>query len=578
MGAFHWLRRSVPTDRSDGSGSPFSLDPESPKGWPAPAIESQASHRLTDVIVGTKGADSLVGTDGDDTLRGRGGDDSLDGGLGSDLIYGNAGGDFLDGGAGADTLLGGFGNDTYRVDDAADRTVDKADGGVDTVVSTVDWVLDARIENLVLDGDVNALLHGTGTSQDNVLSASFGRVSLEGLEGNDTIVGAFHVSPGIADTLLGGAGNDSIQGGDGSVHADLLYGGLGNDTLRSHGGELHGEDGDDLLIGGPVHGPKNVGDSLDGGAGQDTLQGGSYCDGGDGNDLIDTGQGLLVVGGLGDDTISGAGGGSNGYQVEAGEGNDVIAVAGNTGLKLSCGDGQDTADVTNASYIAVDAGLGDDVVKASAGSQATLSGGEGNDALTVSAANAATVFGGLGNDTLTARGGSHVDLRGGDGLDSLMAVDAGIAVLEGGAGSDTFVLAAREAGGRNDVELPDFTTLVDHIGISQSALRVGDGDLDLEGAVEVTGPGGFDASAELVVISTPVGGALTLESAAAAIGSANQGYAVGRTALFVAGTGSQFGVFYFSSLDGDATVSAEELSFLAHTGVGPGLQDFLLTG
>ena len=101
--------------------------------------------------------------------------------------------------------------------------------------------------------------------------------------------------------------------------------------------------------------------------------------------------------------------------------------------------------------------------------------------------------------------------------------------------------------------------------------------VNVEAAVEVPGPGGFDASAELVVISNPVDGPLMLESAAAAIGSANQGYAVGQTALFVAGTGSLFGVFYFTSLDGDATVSAEELSFLAHTSDGPGVQDFLLT-
>jgi Ca2+-binding RTX toxin-like protein len=575
MGAFAWLRPGVP---ADGDESPSSRDPESPTNWPVQDVDPHSSYWLTDVIVGTKGADSLVGTDGDDTLRGRRGDDSLEGGLGNDLLYGNAGDDFLDGGAGADTMLGGVGNDTYRVDDAADRTLDKADGGVDTVVSSVDWVLDARIENLVLDGDVDALLHGTGTSQDNVLSASLGRVSLDGLEGNDTLVGAFHDSPEIADTLVGGAGDDSIQGGDGSVHADLLYGGLGNDTLRSHGGSLYGEDGDDLLIGGAVHGPKNVGDSLDGGAGQDTLQGGSYCDGGDGNDLIDTGQGLFAIGGLGDDTITGSGGGSNGYQVDAGDGDDVIAAAGTTGLKLSCGDGQDTADVTSVAFVAVDAGLGDDVVDASAGGDAALSGGEGNDALTVSSANAATEFGGLGDDILIARGGNHVDLHGGSGLDRLMATDAVLAVLEGGQGSDTFVLAARETGGRNDVELPDFSALVDHIGISQSALPVGDADLDLEGAVEVAGPGGFDASAELVVISTPVEGALTLESAAAAIGSAHQAYAVGQTALFVAGTGGQFGVFYFTSLDGDATVSAEELSFLAHTSDGPGVQDFLLTG
>ena len=357
-----------------------------------------------DEIVGTKGSDSLTGTDGDDVMRGRRGDDSVQGGLGHDLLYGNAGDDWLDGGAGADTMKGGFGNDTYRVDDPLDQTLEKADGGVDTVVSSIDWVLGERLENLVLDGEVGSFLHGTGNSQDNVISATFGQVTIDGLGGNDTLVGAFHVAKGQTDVLSGGEGNDSIAGGDGSAHWDRLYGGVGNDTLRSAGGELFGDDGEDWLVAG------------------------------------------------------------------------------------------------------------------------------------------------LASTELT-----------------------------GGAGSDTFELATVEAEGRVFV-VSDFATLLDHLAISESALPVGDGDRDLEGAVEVTGPGGFDASAELVVVTTPVSGPLTVDAAAAAIGSADQAYAVGQTVLFVAGNGSQTGIFYFSSLDGDSNVSAAELSFLAHVfGSTPGLQDFVLT-
>lgn len=381
MGAISWARPL-------GSGGLFDDDPLT-RPW--------------DDIFGTKASDLLVGTEGDDAIRGRRGDDSLQGGGGDDLLYGNAGDDWLDGGTGADTMRGGFGNDTYRVDDPLDQVLDKADGGVDTVVSSIDWTLDDRIENLVLDGEVGTFLHGTGNERDNVISASFGQVTIDGLGGNDTIVGAFHVAKGQADVLSGGEGDDSIVGGDGSAHWDSLYGGSGNDTLRSTGGQLFGDDGDDLLVAG------------------------------------------------------------------------------------------------------------------------------------------------ISSTELT-----------------------------GGAGADTFELQAVEAEGRVFV-VSDFGTLLDRIGISESALPVGDGDLNLEGAVEVAGPGGFGASAELVVVTTPIDGPLTLESAAAAIGSADQAYAVGQTVLFVAGNGNQSGVFYFSSLDADANVSAAELSFLAHAaGSVPGVEDFVL--
>ena len=77
-----------------------------------------------------------------------------------------------------------------------------------------------------------------------------------------------------ADTLYGGAGNDTINGLNG---ADILYGGTGNDIL----------DG----------GSQN--DTLYGGSGNDTLRGGS------GNDILIGGYGAdAITGGTGNDTIS----------------------------------------------------------------------------------------------------------------------------------------------------------------------------------------------------------------------------------------------------------------------------------
>jgi Ca2+-binding RTX toxin-like protein len=86
--------------------------------------------------------------------------------------------------------------------------------------------------------------------------------------------------------VLGGGGNDSIDGADGddrfdgSSGDDTLTGGNGNDTMTAAGGN-------DSLVGGEGS------DSLLGGGGNDTLLGGSDSDslqGGAGNDSIDAGS------------------------------------------------------------------------------------------------------------------------------------------------------------------------------------------------------------------------------------------------------------------------------------------------
>jgi hypothetical protein len=94
------------------------------------------------------------------------------------------------------------------------------------------------------------------------------------------------------------------------------------------------------------------------------------------------------------------------------------------------------------------------------------------------------------------------------------------------------------------------------------ALRVGDGDLLVEGAVTRSAPGGFLASAELVVFSANVA-SFSTAAAAAAIGSATSAYAVGHTALFALDSGAGSALFLFTSADGNAGVSASELALLA---------------
>lgn len=161
---------------------------------------------------------------GEEAIAGTG--NSLD-----NVLTGNAAANRLDGGAGEDTLAGGAGDDTYVVDDDCDRVIEAANAGNDTVLSSVSWMLDANVENLVLTGSKS--LRGTGNALDNAITGNAGSNVLDGAGGNDVLVGQAG-----GDTLIGGTGNDRLDGGGG---ADVLAGGSGNDAYvmgRGHGADL----------------------------------------------------------------------------------------------------------------------------------------------------------------------------------------------------------------------------------------------------------------------------------------------------------------------------------------------------
>jgi trimeric autotransporter adhesin len=137
------------------------------------------------------------------------------------VLLGNAGNNTLDGGAGSDVMAGGTGDDTYLVDNPGDAVTEAADSGTDTVLSSVDYLLTANVENLTLTGNA---VHGTGNGLNNQLQGN----------GVDNLLDA----GAGADVLSGGAGNDMLLGGQGDdvlitdAGSDTLDGGEGNDTYR----------------------------------------------------------------------------------------------------------------------------------------------------------------------------------------------------------------------------------------------------------------------------------------------------------------------------------------------------------
>ncbi|MCW1383587.1 hypothetical protein OLX02_12230 [Novosphingobium sp. KCTC 2891] len=485
-----------------------------------------------------------------------------------------------------DTLVGGQGDDTYVLA-RADKVVEAAGEGIDTVRASISYRLSANVENLVLTGTVG--ISGTGNGLDNVITGNAGANRIDGGAGIDTANyanagAAVTVSLAITAAQATGFGNDTLTrienlvGSDfndrltGNSGANRLDGGMGNDVLSGGAGadtyvvdssadvivESTATDIDTVissvnwtlgsllenltLVGttatmGNGNGRDNVlvgnvlDNSMTGYAGNDSISGGAGNDrlnGGSGNDRLDGGVGSdVLTGGNGDDT----------YVVD--RNTDVISESGTDGVDTvislwdwTLGAGLENLTLASAQYTlnAVIAGGGNSAANVITGNDAmnTLSGYAGDDRIDGKGAND-TINGGAGSDTLT-----------------------------GGNGADRFVFNSQVGSDH----VTDFASGTDRIGISQSSLRTGDGDLLVEGSAVRGAPGGFAGSAELVIFTTDLA-TLGKDAAAAAIGSASTAIATDRTAVFVVDDGASSALYLFRSADGNAQVSASELTLIA---------------
>jgi Ca2+-binding RTX toxin-like protein len=234
------------------------------------------------------------------TLSGAKANVTLGGNSKANAITGNRGNNKLDGGndSARDTLIGGKGNDTYVLRDSLDSVIEAANGGTDTIETTLNDASLARfnaanVENLSFIGSGSATLVGNN----------------------------------LANVITGGVSADTLIGGSGTTPADILRGGRGDDVyivsrqsdrIVENGGPLDGTDTIrtsaatySMAAFANVENLVYTGGSasrLTGNSGNNTITGGNFVrniiDGGSGDDYLIGGNTTdNLIGGLGNDTL-----------------------------------------------------------------------------------------------------------------------------------------------------------------------------------------------------------------------------------------------------------------------------------
>jgi hypothetical protein len=228
-----------------------------------------------DTITGGGGGETLIGGAGNDIINGGPGFDSLQGGEGNDTLTGGPGGPGFEphiGGNGDDTMVWnpGDGNDLNEGEGGADTLIFNGSNGAEIMAATT-----TAPPRVTFTRNLGNIIMDIGTTENLVVNA---------LGGDDSVTAGVGLAALISITIDGGAGNDTIAGGDG---ADTLRGGAGNDIITGGAGfdTLDGGDDNDTLTGGP--GGPGFEPHL-GGNGDDVM----VWNPGDGNDLNEGGAGV----------------------------------------------------------------------------------------------------------------------------------------------------------------------------------------------------------------------------------------------------------------------------------------------
>jgi Ca2+-binding RTX toxin-like protein len=501
-----------------------------------------------DSIVGTEGNDTLDGLAGNDTLRGLAGNDSLSGGDGIDVLDGGADDDTLNGGIGDGTYYGGAGNDVFlggsgneeffatggndRVETGGGRNdvfigpilagVDDGatEYGADTLIggSGDDQLLLGMRSAVVADLRTGSILGGSQSGGGSIAVSGFdifqfrGQFSVQ-FTADDSGVAA---STGEGDdTLIGGAGNDSLAGGNAGINviiagdgadtlssdgtsvntfvfnapptasnADLIHSfGTGVDTLQfdasvftalgpagrfavgderfySAAGATQGHDATDRLVYNASNGDLWY-DADGNGSVASVLVASLPQESGEGPEFIVVASDIVVSGegNPGGSTINGTSGndtltGTSGNDTINGLGGIDVILAGSTGGTdvIDGGADRDSIEFKERATSAVVVDFG----------SGTITGGSSGS---ISFTNIERVVGSNFNDSLTGNAAAQ-NLTGQGGADTLAGA-GGVDTLWGGAGGDAFVF--REMGTANADRVSDWASGSDKVQLDDSA-------------------------------------------------------------------------------------------------------------
>ncbi|MGL4397503.1 MAG: Ig-like domain-containing protein, partial [Hyphomicrobium sp.] len=232
----------------DGSDTLFQVWRETPDGIGGYTYAFATVARLTGVTALDLTADNFIavvdpsgtapvgltlnGTEVDDVLNGGLNDDTISGGNGADRISGSYGDDTLTGGAGYNDISGGAGNDVLSGGNEGNRLIGNGDDDTIWGGDGIDY-----IESGTGSDTVNA-----GASGDTISDTSFSSDVdyIDAGDGDDIITYELTAGPpgeiSATDTLMGGAGNDTISA---LSATDLIVNaGSGNDGVFVRGGTV----------------------------------------------------------------------------------------------------------------------------------------------------------------------------------------------------------------------------------------------------------------------------------------------------------------------------------------------------
>ena len=477
-------------------------------------IERVVGSNFTDNITGTAGDDWIDGGEGADAIDGVGGNDTISyvtatGGrtvvlntsssdgkalsnfeniVGSsfgDVLTGDVNDNIIEGGLGNDTLNGAGGIDTvsYSLSTAAVSVnisattllgvvANTATGGegTDSLINFENITGSAFNDILIGDGNTNVINGGDGND---LLLGGAGADNLNGGNGTDTVSytnalsaiavtinGTGTLGDANGDTLTGienliGSAFDDVITGDGANNT--IDGGTGNDVINAAGGV---DTISYLAAAAAVTvNLSSAGVNATGGAGSDTLTNFENIIGSNLDDIL-TGDGAanIIEGGLGNDTLDGAGGIDTVSYENASSGVSVnISGAAVSGIAANASSGPAGDDllgnfenitgsafndtlIGNGGANTIDGGLGDDVLIGGAGADAIVGGAGIDTASYVNATSAVRAT--LGGAALThlgdALGDSYSGIENltGSIFDDILYGDSGNNLIIGGAGND----------------------------------------------------------------------------------------------------------------------------------------------